>query len=47
MSLQVFLFRVRSKKYEYRFYYELYTHLGLEDTEDELKPIAPRLQEKR
>ena len=39
MSLQVFLFRVRSKKVNVGVTMNVYTHLGLEDAADELKRI--------
>lgn len=39
MSLQVFLFRVRSKKVNVGVTMNVYTHLGLEDVAVELKRI--------
>ena len=39
MSLQVFLFRVRSKKVNVGVTMNVYTHLGLEDVAVELKHI--------
>ena len=39
MSLQVFLFRVRSKKVNVSVTINVCTHLGLEDSEEELKRV--------